>query len=72
MSREDQDTYFGEFALIARELGASPVPETRAEADALMLRFRPELVADERTRAVAHKVLHQPSPSLVMAPAQEL
>lgn len=72
MSAADQDRYFLEFAEIARALDADPVPETRAEAQALIARFRPELVADDRTRAVADKVLHQPYPSLVMAPAQAL
>ncbi|PXA94315.1 DUF2236 domain-containing protein, partial [Nostoc sp. 3335mG] len=72
MSAADQDRYFLEFADIARALDADPVPETRAEAEALIARYRPELVADDRTRAVADKVLHQPYPSLMMAPAQAL
>ena len=72
MSRADQDRYFAEFAAVARELGADPVPVTRAEAQALIAAFRPELMADARTRKVADKVLHQPAPSPVMAPVQEL
>lgn len=72
MSRTDQDRYFAEFALVARALGADPVPETRAEAEAMILEFRPELIADDRTRAVAEKVLHQPSPWLLAAPVQAL
>jgi len=72
MSQADQDRYFAEFADIARALGADPVPRTRTEADGLLVQFRPELVADERTRAVADKVLHQPSPSPLMAPVQQL
>ncbi len=72
MSRSDQDRYFAEFALVARALGANPVPTTRAQANAIVASFRPELAADERTRAVADKVLHQPSPSPMMTPVQEL
>lgn len=72
MSRADQDRYFAEFALVARALGADPVPTTRAQADAIVKSFRPELAADERTQAVADKVLHQPSPSPLMAPVQGL
>ena len=72
MTMADQDRYFEEFALIARALGADPVPTTRAAADALIARFRDELVSDDRTRAVAGKVLHQPSPSPFMIPVQRL
>lgn len=72
MSQADQDRYFAEFALVARALGADPVPTTRAQARAIIASFRPELAADERTRAVADKVLHQPSPSPLVAPVQRL
>lgn len=72
MSRGDQDRYFAEFALVARALGADPVPTARREADALVASFRPRLVADERTRAVAATVLHQPAASSAMAPFQSL
>lgn len=72
MPRRDQDRYFGEAALVARALGADPVPESRAEADALITRFRPELAVDARTRKVARLVLEQPSPSLALAPVQSV
>ncbi len=72
MSRADEDRYFTEFAVIARALGADPVPATRSEAEAIIATFRPALLADQRTRAVADKVLHQPSPSSLIAPVQSL
>lgn len=72
MSQVDQDQYFAEFALIARALGANPVPTTRTQAHRVIAMFRPELAADERTRAVADKVLHQPAPSPLIAPVQNL
>ena len=72
MSRADQDIYFAEAGEVARALGADPVPQTRAEAEALVGRFRPELVASARSREVARMVLGQPSPSRLMAPVQVL
>jgi uncharacterized protein (DUF2236 family) len=72
MSRTDQDTYFAEFALIARALGADPVPETRAEAQALMAQFRPELRGDARTREVARLILSPPATTLGTMPVQEV
>lgn len=70
MSRADQDTYFAEVGRIATALGASPVPQTRAEAEALLLDFRGELDAGRRTRDVARMVLTQPPPSVTMLPLQ--
>jgi len=57
MSLADQDRYFAEVAPGARALGAYPVPETRAEAEALIASFRLELVADDRSREIARIVL---------------
>lgn len=59
MSRADQDRYFAEVAQIGRALGADPVPESRAEAEALIQAIRPELTCDDRTREVAGLVLNQ-------------
>lgn len=70
MSRADQDEYFAQAALVARALGADPVPETRGEAEALIRGFHPELNATARTREVAQMVLGQPAPSRAMAPMQ--
>src|SRR5438309_10463896 len=50
MSRSDQDVYFAEAAVVARMLGADPVPDTRAEAERLIRRFRGQLVANDRSR----------------------
>ena len=68
----DQDRYFAEVARIARALGADPVPETRAEAERLIERFRPELIADERSRAFRDLVLRAPPARLSEAPVQAL
>jgi uncharacterized protein (DUF2236 family) len=70
MPRADQDTYFAEAGEVARALGADPVPQTRAEAEALIAAFRPALVATRRTREVARMVLRQPPASLALAPVQ--
>jgi uncharacterized protein (DUF2236 family) len=72
MSRADQDIYFAQFATIARRLGADPVPETRAQAEALIDHMRPQLAADARTHEVARIVLHQKSPSAAAAPIQAM
>jgi len=72
MSRADQDSYFADFARIAEALGTVDVPRSRAEADALIARIRPELVVDARTREVARMVLDQPAPSVAVRPFQAL
>jgi uncharacterized protein (DUF2236 family) len=70
MSRADQDTYFAQAAMVARALGADPVPQTRAAAEALLAAFRADLMATPRTRQVARMILNQPAPSRAMAPVQ--
>lgn len=72
MSREDQDLYFTQFADIARRLGAAPVPESKAEAEALVKRLRPQLQADARAREVAQLVLRQKAPTLAAVPVQKM
>jgi uncharacterized protein (DUF2236 family) len=72
MSDADQNTYFREAALVARALGADPVPETRAEAEALLRSFQSELATGERVRAVAGMILTQPAPSPGARPAQAM
>ena len=59
MSRADQDRYFAEFALVARRLGADPVPESRAEAEAFIESMRPELRVTAETREVCELLLSQ-------------
>lgn len=72
MSAADQDAYFAEIATIGRQLGADPVPASRAEADALIAAFLPELRADDRSADVLDLLLHQPPPSLLLAPFQAM
>ncbi|MDE1466275.1 oxygenase MpaB family protein [Aurantiacibacter sp. D1-12] len=57
----EQDEYFRQFALIARKLGADPVPETKAEAQAMFRSLRADLRATPEAREVAKLVLeHRP------------
>jgi uncharacterized protein (DUF2236 family) len=58
MPRADQDSYFSEFATIARRLGADPVPDSLREASALLDTYRPELAAGEDTREVTRLILN--------------
>lgn len=67
----DQDRYFAETATIARRLGATEVPTTRAEVSAYLERMRPQLRADYRTREVARALLTQKA-SPAMAPFMAL
>jgi uncharacterized protein (DUF2236 family) len=60
MSRAEQDQYFAEVAGTARALGADPVPTTRADAEALLARFRPRLCSDARTQRVRDLILGAP------------
>lgn len=53
----EQDTYFAQFAVIARALGADPVPETRAEAETLVILLRRDLAPSPAAREVARLVL---------------
>jgi uncharacterized protein (DUF2236 family) len=58
MPRSDQDAYFAEFAVIARQLGAEPVPENLRDASALLESYRPELAASQDTREVTRLILY--------------
>lgn len=70
MSRDDQDRYFAEVADVARLLGSDPVPETRAQADALIEEFRGELQTSDRSREVARLILHPRATTLRTMPVQ--
>jgi len=72
MSVTDQDRYYAEVALIAELLGADPIPRSRAEADAIIRDFLPELQADARSHEVLHILLDQPPPSLMLLPFQAM
>ena len=59
MPLAEQDAYYRQFAVIARALGADPVPETRAEADRIFRALRHDLAASREAREVAQLVLGQ-------------
>ncbi len=55
----EQDEYYRQFAIIARALGADPVPETRAEAERIFRTLRHDLATSPEAREVAQLVLSQ-------------
>ncbi|AWW74195.1 hypothetical protein CD351_07105 [Erythrobacter sp. KY5] len=59
MPGAQQDEYYRQIAVIARALGADPVPETRREADALFRELRGDLRATPQAREIAQLVLNQ-------------
>ncbi len=59
MTAAEQDEYYRQFAVIARMLGADPVPETRAEADRIFRALRHDLATSKEAREVAQLVLSQ-------------
>lgn len=69
MPMAEQDAYVAEMARVGEALGADPLPRSRAGAEALIQRFRPELRVDHRTREVARLVLSQRLGPPLAAPA---
>ncbi|MDP4574735.1 oxygenase MpaB family protein [Qipengyuania sp. G39] len=70
MPGSEQDEYYRQFAVIARALGADPVPLDRREAEALFRELRGDLQTSPAAREVAQLVLTQKpegSPSAVQA-----
>ena len=59
MPGHEQDEYYRQFAVIARALGADPVPETRAEAERIFRELRRDLATSPEAREVAQLVLNQ-------------
>ncbi len=59
MPAREQDEYFRQFAVVARALGADPVPESRAEAETLLAELRSDLAASVAAREIATLVLTQ-------------
>ncbi|AOL94370.1 oxygenase MpaB family protein [Porphyrobacter sp. LM 6] len=59
MPGHEQDEYYRQFAVIARALGADPVPETRLEADRIFRELRHDLATSAQAREVAQLVLSQ-------------
>ncbi|KLI63268.1 oxygenase MpaB family protein [Aurantiacibacter marinus] len=62
MPMAQQDEYFRQFAVIARKLGADPVPETKAEAQALFRAMRSDLRPSPEAREIAQLVLNETPP----------
>ena len=69
MPTSEQDEYFRQFAQIARSLGCDPVPESRAQATALMRRMRADLHSGPEAREVASLIV-EARPAGVMANIQ--
>ena len=59
MPGSEQDEYYRQFAVIARALGADPVPLDRREAEALFRELRGDLQTSPAAREVAQLVLTQ-------------
>jgi uncharacterized protein (DUF2236 family) len=59
MPGREQDEYYRQFAVIARALGADPVPETRREAEAIFRELRVDLKGSPAAREIAGLVLNQ-------------
>ncbi|KLE35153.1 oxygenase MpaB family protein [Aurantiacibacter luteus] len=57
MPLAEQDEYFRQFAVIARKLGCDPVPESKAEAQAVFRELRADLRATPEAREVAALVV---------------
>ena len=55
----EQDEYYRQFAVIARALGADPVPENRREAEKVFRDLRADLASSPQAREVADLVLTQ-------------
>jgi uncharacterized protein (DUF2236 family) len=72
MSVADQDRYFAEMSIVARALGADPIPYDRASAEGQTSSFLCDLGADHRTREVAQMVLRQRPPNLALGPMQAM
>lgn len=59
MPNAEQDEYYRQFAVIARALGADPVPESQREAEMLFRDLRTNLRASAEAREIAQLVLSQ-------------
>ena len=59
MPGHEQDEYYRQFAVVARALGADPVPLDRNEAEAIFRDLRGDLTTSVEAREVADLVLNQ-------------
>ncbi len=57
MPLAEQDEYFRQFAIVAKALGADPVPETKAEAQAIFREMRGDLRGSPEAREVAQMIV---------------
>lgn len=55
----EQDEYYRQFSVIARALGADPVPTDRREAEAIFRELRTDLSTSPQAREIADLVLNQ-------------
>ena len=62
MPGSEQDEYYRQFAVIARALGADPVPIDRREAEGIFRDLRADLTASPAAREIAQLVLTQKPP----------
>jgi uncharacterized protein (DUF2236 family) len=72
LSREDQDRYYAETALVAERLGAQEVPRSAQDIARYLERMRPQLLCDERTREVLRILQGAPAPSRMAKPMGNL
>ncbi len=65
----ERDEYIAQSAVIARQLGATDLPESVAELDAVMSAYRPELESTPAARQAARFILvHPPVPLAIRLP----
>ncbi|WP_337159754.1 oxygenase MpaB family protein [Pseudomonas putida] len=72
LSREAQDAYYDEIALIAERLGARDVPRSCQAVEAYLQRMRPQLLCDARSHEVVDILLDAPAPSRMAQPVGKL
>lgn len=72
LSPRDETEYFRQFGEIAGALGVAPISQGRADAEALVERFRPSLAATARSRDVARLILSPTQTPLHLLPAQRI
>jgi uncharacterized protein (DUF2236 family) len=72
LSREAQDAYYDEIALIAERLGARDVPRSCQAVEAYLQRMRPQLLCDARSHEVMDILLDAPAPSRMAQPVGKL
>lgn len=65
MPGHEQDEYYRQFAVIARALGADPVPINRNETEELFRELRADLRSSPEAREVAQLVLTQRPPGIL-------